>query len=113
MSHEFKKGNKRMKHVSYNGEMTKLLAPWTVSLTVNHFEQVTIKNWIMRVKKTVVVDGNDDELSEEAFLAAMKEEEKWMCRKKWKKSDIVSLLGLCTPVNYVQAVGPTQCIIVR
>merc|ERR1712130_260326 len=86
MSHEHNKGKIRMKHVSYNGAMQRLLAPWTVSLTVEHLEKVTISNWIMRVKKTVVVDGNDD-FSEEAFKKALEEENKYILEIKQKEKE--------------------------
>ena len=88
MTHEYKKGRLRMKYVSYNGEMQRLLAPWTVSLTVEHKEKVTIKDWIMRVKKTVVVDGADEAFSEEAFKKALEEERKYIEQLKLREKEL-------------------------
>jgi len=90
MSYEYKKGKLRMKHVSYNGEMQKLLAPWTISLTVEHKEKVTISSWIMRVKRTVVVDGGDELFSEEAFKKALEEESQYIEDLKKKEQELAA-----------------------
>eukprot|EP01083_Nonionella_stella_P287635 979151_1 len=77
-----------MKHVSYNGEMQNLLSPWTISLTVETKEKVTIKDWIMRVKRTVVVDGGNELFSEEAFKKALQEENEHILKLKEKEKEM-------------------------
>ena len=85
MTNEHKKGRQRSKHVQYSGAMQELMKPWTVSLTTSTLEAVTIKDWILRVKRSVVVDGKDDMFTEEAFRKAMEEEERWMATLRAKE----------------------------
>jgi len=85
MTMEHKKGRLRSKHVSFNGEMQRMLAPWNISLTVETKEKVTIKDWIMRVKRTVVIDGDDDKFTEEEYQRALEEEAKYIAELKAKE----------------------------
>eukprot|EP01084_Bolivina_argentea_P050093 92105_1 len=88
MSIIHKKNQKRMKHVSYNGAMQNILKPWTVSLTAETKEKVTIDEWILRVKKVVVVDG-DEEITEESFRKALEDENEYIAQLKAKEKQMI------------------------
>lgn len=69
-----KRMSNRMKHVSWKGYMQKLIGPYGVQVLAESLDMVTLETWILRVRKTVVVDGSDDFLSPEAFLRALEAE---------------------------------------
>ena len=67
----------KSKHVSWQNNMRNKLKPWSVAIEAAKKEFVTISEWILRVRKTVVVDGNDD-ISEESFRKALEAEERFI-----------------------------------
>lgn len=88
MTLEHKKGRIRSKHVSYNGAMFGMLKPWTVSLSAESLQKVSIRDWILRVKKSIIVDGADETFTEEAFRKALEEEEQWIAAQKQKEHEL-------------------------
>jgi len=81
------KNKQRMLHVSYRAEMQKMLSPWNVAIVAETFEKVTIEDWLLRVRKTVVVDGNDELFTQEAILKALNEEEEYLKQLKLKEEE--------------------------
>ena len=78
MTLEHGKGHIRSKHVAFNGAMQSMLAPWTISLTAESLQKVTVSGWISTVKRSIIVDGADEMLTEEAFRRALEEEAQWI-----------------------------------
>ena len=73
-SERTKKNKERMKHVSWKPQMQKLLSPWNVTVTADSLEKVTIEEWILRVRRVLSVDGDDEFLNAQSFLKALEEE---------------------------------------
>jgi len=74
---------KRGKLSSKAQYMSRMLLPYGVTIQLGHESEVTVQNIITRVRKTVVVDGHEDESPEiqdahmmEEFQKALEEEEK-------------------------------------
>jgi len=78
---------KRGKWNSMVDGMTKLLRPFTITVEIKQFEDMTLKNIILMVKKYVIVDnikdaGNSVESLFSQFQAAMEEERRIIEEKK-------------------------------
>jgi len=75
-----------MKHVSWQKEMQDFLKPFGITIVSETMEKVTMQDWIGRVRKSVVVDGND-QLNEEAFLKALESEKQYFSQLKAKEQE--------------------------
>jgi len=89
MTNEHKKGVQRSQNVQLSGAMQSLMAPWTVSIVSSTLAAVSITDWLLRVKKSVVVDGASEMFTEEAFRKAMESEERWMAEQRAKEKERV------------------------
>jgi len=76
-----------MKHVSWQNQMQDLLKPFGVTIVSETIEKVTITDWILRVRKSVVVDGGD-QINEEAFLKALEAEKQYFTQLKEKEREV-------------------------
>jgi len=74
-----------MKNVSWQTEMQEMLKPFGITIVSETIQKVTIEDWIGRVRKAVVVDG--DQLSEEAFNKALEAEKSYFTTLKQKETE--------------------------
>jgi len=89
---------KRGKLSSKAQYMSRMLLPYGVTIQLGHESEVTVQNIITRVRKTVVVDGHEDEspeiqdahMMEEFQKALEEEEERNKNAKKVLKADMSS-----------------------
>jgi len=79
-----KKNVERMKYVSWQTQMQELLKPFGVTIVSETIQKVNLEDWIGRVRKSVVVDG---ELSEEAFNKALEAEKAYFADLKQKEKE--------------------------
>ena len=67
-----KKNKERMKHVSWKDHMKDALAPCNVTVVAESLEKVGVEEWILRVRNTVVVDSNGEDLTAESVRVKLK-----------------------------------------
>lgn len=82
-----KRMNQRMRDVGHKGFMQKAIGPYGVEVLAEDYESVTLEDWILRVRKTVVVDGHDDLMNAEAFLKSLEAEKAHFAEMKAKKEE--------------------------
>ena len=82
-----KRMNERMVNIGYKGYMQKLIGPYGVEVLAESYEYVTLEDWILRVRKTVVVDGDDELMNAEAFKKALEAEKAHFAEKKRKQEE--------------------------
>merc|ERR1719283_66112 len=72
--------NQRYEDLSYKGWMQKAIGPFGVEVLAEDYEMVTLEDWILRVRKTVVVDG--EAIDAESFRKALEAEKAHFEEKK-------------------------------
>eukprot|EP01084_Bolivina_argentea_P073734 133791_1 len=77
----------RMKHIGNKGWMQKAIGPYGVEVLAEDHDQVTLEDWILRVRKTVVVDGNDELMNADAFRKALEAEKEHFAEMQKKKEE--------------------------
>eukprot|EP00484_Ammonia_sp_Unknown_P017155 CAMPEP_0197028038 /NCGR_PEP_ID=MMETSP1384-20130603/7842_1 /TAXON_ID=29189 /ORGANISM="Ammonia sp." /LENGTH=616 /DNA_ID=CAMNT_0042456979 /DNA_START=66 /DNA_END=1916 /DNA_ORIENTATION=- len=77
----------RMNHIGFKGWMQKAIGPYGVEVLAESYEFVTLEDWILRVRKTVVVDGADELMNAEAFQKALEAEKKHFEERKRKQEE--------------------------
>ena len=82
-----KRMNQRMRDVGHKGFMQKAIGPYGVEVLAEDLESVTLEDWILRVRKTVVVDGHDDLMNAEAFLKSLEAEKAHFAEMKAKREE--------------------------
>ena len=82
-----KRMNERMVNIGYKGKMQKLIGPYGVEVLAESYEYVTLEDWILRVRRTVVVDGDDELMNAEAFKIALEAEKAHFAEKKRKQEE--------------------------
>merc|ERR1712091_234389 len=83
--HGIKAMTRRSEHLSYEKFMGDMLQPWGMEVETSVKEDVSVESLILRVRKLVVVDGNDDyDYSAKSFEVALEETKKKLKTEKQK-----------------------------
>eukprot|EP01083_Nonionella_stella_P011713 33255_1 len=80
-----KRMSDRMVHIGFKGWMQKSIGPYGVEVLAEDYEYVTLEDWILRVRKTVVVDG--EAIDADAFRKALEAEKAHFAEMKAKKEE--------------------------
>ncbi len=82
-----KRMSARMVNIGHKGWMQKAIGPYGVEVMAESYDYVSLEDWILRVRRTVVVDGTDELMNADAFNKALQAEKAHFNEMKAKKEE--------------------------
>eukprot|EP00483_Globobulimina_turgida_P002563 UN02567 len=82
-----KRMSARMVNIGHKGWMQKAIGPYGVEVIAESYDYVSLEDWILRVRRTVVVDGTDELMNADAFRKALQAEKEHFNEMKQKKDE--------------------------